>query len=228
MGFATSFIAGGGLFLILAMQVGFGFMGILPLGLVVLLLATWPLLLRRFFQERHFNLMLAGDQAPLVRRAPDTGLTTLGWLLIATSVSSVAIELASFVSSPTLAGGNMFMMMASPDSLGATGLDRYLPLLMGAAALWAGIELVTMSARHRLAATVYGVLGSVGTVFLHWQLFRSFDGVSGLLGVSGGGPLESFQEMLPVVMALVIPVGTLALVHRRQLDGARALQRPAG
>ena len=47
------------------------------------MLMAWPMIIRRFFSERQFADLLAGDDAPIHRRAPDAGLTGLGWLLLA-------------------------------------------------------------------------------------------------------------------------------------------------
>ena len=47
------------------------------------LLMAWPLIVRRFFADRQFADLLAGDTAPAHHRAPDAGLTWLGWFLIA-------------------------------------------------------------------------------------------------------------------------------------------------
>ena len=39
------------------------------------MLMAWPLIIRRFFSDRQFADLLAGDDAPVHRRAPDAGLT---------------------------------------------------------------------------------------------------------------------------------------------------------
>ncbi|HVK87052.1 MAG TPA: hypothetical protein VM513_23190, partial [Kofleriaceae bacterium] len=46
------------------------------------LLLAWPMIVRRFYSERQFGELMAGDGASLHRRAPDFGLTGLGWLLL--------------------------------------------------------------------------------------------------------------------------------------------------
>ncbi|MDQ3366866.1 MAG: hypothetical protein M3680_15695 [Myxococcota bacterium] len=74
------------------------------------MLMAWPLIVRRFFGDRHFA-DLASDTAAVHRRAPDAGLTTLGWLL----AGHAAVQ-AMFVI-PELVGGSsgsVLQLAASP------------------------------------------------------------------------------------------------------------------
>ena len=80
-GIVSSIIAAAAV-LVLMMMTGLHPVGLLMVGLVLGLLLIWPLTLRRFYTERNFGMFLAGNEAPVHRRAPDGGLTALGWLLL--------------------------------------------------------------------------------------------------------------------------------------------------
>ena len=131
-----------------------GFAGLLVIAVAVWMLSTWPMALRRFFAERQFASMLAGDAAPIHRRAPDAGLTAMGWLLIAMGALTLSVSIASLGSglgaehSPyedrsVLTILEPFMMGGSWRSFAVAALE-----------LVAGFELVRMAKHHRVVATV--------------------------------------------------------------------------
>src|SRR4029077_10419221 len=84
-GIISSFCAGGAIMLFI-MSIAFDLTGLAVICGLVWMLMAWPLIVRRFFADRQFADLLAGAEAPVHRRAPDAGLTWLGWLLIAHAV----------------------------------------------------------------------------------------------------------------------------------------------
>jgi hypothetical protein len=219
-GVISSMLTAGGLLLLFVFTSGGG--GVLEiLVLVVLvgyLLSIWPLMLRHFFVERNFGMLLAGEQAPVVRRAPDAGMTALGWLLLATAVTSLGTGLASLVSNPFEGEGMFGLGMAE---IGPSGLQRWLPLGLSMIQVWAGIELSTMSARYRLAANSFAAASIAVTAVLHWDLLRNLDKLQPLLGGADGmGGLLAFAT---VALGLLLPVVALILANRQAIPTARAL-----
>lgn len=225
-GVVSAIIAGGGLLVVSFMTV-FHPSQFLPIGMMVYLLLVWPLMLKKFFTERNFEVLMAGDNAPVLRRAPDFGLTGLGWLLIATSVTGLATAIASIIASPTGSSELLLFAVSLSGHVAPEGLERWLPLASLVLQLWAGIELVNMSDRHRLAANIFGGFGLIATIILHWDLFKSFGALGNALGGNaanpfGGGAVELF---LPIVVALVIPIGVLLLANRQNIAAARVVPR---
>lgn len=156
VGVVSAFVTGGVLFITVMSSAALGFAGLLVIAVAVWMLCAWPMSLRRFFAERQFASMLAGDDAPIHRRAPDAGFTALGWLLIGIGALTLSVSIAAV-------GG----------SLGGTGepydgsvLSMLQPLMMGgswrtfaiaALELVAGFELVRMAQHHRIVATVASI-----------------------------------------------------------------------
>ncbi len=154
LGVVSAFVTGGVLFITVMGSAALGFAGLLVIAVAVWMLSTWPMALRRFFAERQFASMLAGDAAPIHRRAPDAGLTAMGWLLIAMGALTLSVSIASLGSglgaehSPyedrsVLTILEPFMMGGSWRSFAVAALE-----------LVAGFELVRMAKHHRVVATV--------------------------------------------------------------------------
>jgi hypothetical protein len=225
MGVASSLVTGGAM-LLMAFTGRVHLIETLWIGLIVYLLLIWPVMLKRFFLERNFDVLMAGDSAPVLRRAPDAGLTALGWLLVATSVTALATELASLVMPRADGSQGLLFAMDLAGELEPGGMERWLPLIGSGLQLWAGIELVRMSELHRTAATAFGLFGVVSTVILHWDIFKSFDAFGDTIARSGANPFGgSVGVLLPIVAALVVPVATLLLVNRRNIAAARVVRK---
>jgi hypothetical protein len=183
------------------------------------LLLAWPLIIRRFFADRQFADLLAGPGATLHRRAPDAGLTWLGWLLLA-----LAAWNASFLV-PNLAMSHSADVLWSLIGGGAHSLwwNAGLVILQG----WAGFELVRMSPQSKLIATVYGIIAIALTVYLEWpmiDILRNLITPASKLADEGPGVILMLG---PIVIALIVPVATIVLVHRKIAPTARARYRPA-
>ncbi len=195
--------------LMFAMSVTFSFVGIIPLVFVCWMLMAWPLIVRRFFGDRQFADMLAGDGA-VHRRAPDAGLTGLGWFLLAHSMIGM-FGVASTVFGSALPAGKFALFLSveghSPWwSVGVTCLE-----------VWAGYELVRMSRLRRIVPNAFGAIGAVITIWVSWPILQNLTGY-------GFGPTNFVAPAL-LGLALVIPVVTLLLVNRQINPVARARYR---
>lgn len=157
VGVVSAFVTGGVLFITVMSSAALGFAGLLVIAVAVWMLCAWPMSLRRFFAERQFASMLAGDDAPIHRRAPDAGSTALGWLLIGIGALTLSVSIAA-------AGGGFGDGGSRYDD--GSVLTMLQPLMMGgswrtfaiaALELVAGFELVRMAQHHRIVATVAAI-----------------------------------------------------------------------
>jgi hypothetical protein len=180
------------------------------------MLMAWPTIVRRFFGDRQFADLLAGDDAPIHRRAPDAGLTSLGWLLVAHSAFSLSFLL------PELTFGSASQMHELQELLargGALGLrSPWWNVGVIVMQSWAGFELIRMSSQSRIIATVFGVIGTAVTLYLSWPLVAT-------MRVDGFRSLGQSLS-LGIAMALIIPMATIVLVNRKIAPTARARFRP--
>jgi len=228
-GLISAFIAAGAAFISFLSFGGGGFL--IMIGYVVMLcvlLAAWPLIIRTFFGERQFQGLMAtsagGQETP--RRAPDMGLTALGWLLLALAVMALGTTLPSALfGSSSSAGSELRGGFGGPELLMALSSSTHSPWWNTGVAflqLWAALALIRMSPHHRLASMVYGVAAAVIAIYLHWPALKSMGGFAGLLG---NGKMFDVMTYWGVALALIVPVGTIALVNRQQIALARARYR---
>lgn len=222
-GIISSFCTGGAMlmFFISLMKGGGGDGAMIAIALVCgmcWLLLSWPLIVRRFFSDRQFADLLAGDEAPIHRRSPDAGLTGLGWLLF-----SHAIFGGSFIVMSLVGGDGEGGMFNAMTAFGPSGF-RSIWFSVGLVVLqaWAGFELVRMSPQSRAIASVFGVVGAAVTLYINWPMLKMLKGMSGLLGRGGAELLQ----VAPMAIALVVPVLTLILVNRKIAPTARARFKP--
>jgi hypothetical protein len=212
-GVISSF-CGGGALLVFMMQ-GASLAGLAVVCGLCWMLMAWPLIIRRFFSDRQFADLLAGSDAPVHRRAPDAGLTALGWLLIGYSAYTASFMLPQLLIADGRDGRELQQIMA----MGGGGLGlRSIWFSVGLLVLqaWAGFELVRMSPQSRIIASVFGVLGAIVTIYINWPLLTALKHMRGFVG-------QSEALMLgPLAMALIIPVATLVLVNRKIAPTARA------
>jgi hypothetical protein len=220
-GIISSFCAGGALLMfVMAMSKGgrAGDAAMFAIAIVcgmVWMLISWPMIVRRFFSDRQFADLLAGDEAPVHRRAPDAGLTGLGWLLFAHAIFGGSMIAIALIGGGEESGG----VFGSMSMLGPTGM-RSIWFSVGLTILqaWAGFELIRMSPQSRIIATVFGVVGAGVTLYINWPMLKLLKSMGTMLG-SGMGQL---LQIAPMAIALVIPVLTLILVNRKIAPTARA------
>jgi hypothetical protein len=207
-----SAFCGGGALLLLIMTQSFEVAGMALISGMVWMLMSWPLIVRRFFSDRQFADLLAGDNAPIHRRAPDAGLTALGWLLLA-----YALFGASFMI-PTVVGARGDLrelqgMMAMGFGAGARSMWWNIGTIVLQA--WAGFELIRMSPQSRVIATVFGIVGAGVAIYTNLPLISELKHMRGMMG---GDALS----IGPLAMALIIPIATIVLVNRKIAPTARA------
>jgi hypothetical protein len=217
-GVISSFCAAGAM-LMFAMAGSINFLFLAVVSGVCWMLMAWPMIIRRFYSDRQFADLLAGEAAPLHRRAPDAGLTSLGWLLIAHAGFTVSFLLPQLAFGADRHGAELQRLFALGGSLGLRSIWWSIGLVVLQA--WAGYELVRMSPHSRILATVFGVVGSAVTLYISWPLVQMLKHSHGFL-VQGTAAV-SFG---PVVIALIIPVATLVLVNRKIAPTAKARFRP--
>jgi hypothetical protein len=218
-GVITAFVAGGSV-LLMMMTGGADIVGILAVILVGWLLIAWPLIIRRFFTERQFADMLAGGDAPIHRRAPDAGLTSLGWFLLAFGALGLAgaLPVAIFPAATVHSGGDP---LAAVFMLAPSGFrSPWWAVGTAALQLCAAFELIRMTDRHRVVASIYGVVAAAVSIYVNLPLIRTIDelGLDGVLNPRDGGPIL----LGGLAIGLVVPIGTVLLVNRRTAPTAQA------
>ena len=222
VGLATS-AAVGGLMLLLAFRGQPTGPAMARLAFVVYLLLAWPLIVRTLFGERGITTIAASDDDH-PERAPDQGLTSLGWLLLAMSVISMAVALphAVWQSSRYTVQIVTFGIADGGDVAVMFGRSSWLAVVIAGLQMWAAIELITMSNRSRFAAITYGVVGGALTLYVMFPFISDWETyVAQLLR---GSELwdPSLVGYAQLGLALVTPLATLALVLRRRTPHAQA------
>lgn len=169
-------------------------LGIALVGCCCWLLIAWPLIVRQFFSDRQITDLIAGDDALPHCRAPDAGLTNLGWLLLAHAMFEASLIIPDLFGTPLL----LHVGDSSPwFAVGVTGLQA-----------WAGAELIRMSPQSRAVATVFGVVGTWVSFYVDWPAVQFLQRLTSLPSpqtVASAGPLY---------LGLIIPAITLVLVNR--------------
>jgi hypothetical protein len=189
------------------------------LGIAVMcwLLAAWPMIVRRYFQHRQFAELLAGDRV-LHRRAPDAGLTGLGWLLLghATLVAGVLIVRISV----SHAGAGRLLeglLRLTGPLVGTSKAHLVLSAVVIGLEIVAAAALLRMSDHRRAIATIYALVAGAVALTVAFALFRS---------LGRGAHLDiRMVRLIPMACQLVFPVATLVLVHRALVPAARARYR---
>ncbi len=216
-GVISSFCGCGALLLFVMTSPAGGMVGLVMICCIGWMLMSWPLIVRRFFSDRQFADLLAGDQAHVHRRSPDAGLTSLGWLLVAHAVFSASFLVPQVIIGQFGGGGRgdlVGSMMALGGSLGIRSMWFSVGIVVLQA--WAGYELVRMSPQSRIIGTVYGVICTIVTLYINWPMIQAMKHMRGILGQSDA------LQIGPLAFALIIPVATVVLVNRKIAPTARA------
>jgi hypothetical protein len=190
---------------------------LLGVGALCWLLVAWPAILKRYIRHRQFAELLAGDH-PRHRRAPDAGLTALGWLL----AGHAALVAAGLTVAATVEPAGPGHAIARLLTLAGPAVGRSTnQLALGAAVvaleLVAGVALIRMNDHRRTFATCYALVGGAVAVALTWPLLRSLP--------HGHVELWRIVRLVPAVLQIVLPTATLMLVHRALMPVARARYR---
>jgi hypothetical protein len=232
-GVIASFVAGGAFLLGFMAEAGgapgAALMGVLTFVVMLTwMLLVWPLVVRKFFSERQFADLLGGGNV-VHHRAPDQGLTSLGWFLVAMGAFTIAQGLGAVLVADSMGGRGMRGMGGGGNPLGML-MGAMGPMTekspwwgIGAAAfqLWAGIELVKMTPRYKIIATAYGVVASLVAIYINLDMLKAM--LSHGFAILADNP-QAVIAFIMVALALVIPITTLILVNRKP-GHARAAAR---
>ena len=200
-GVISAFCAGAAMLLV-AMTAVFDLAGLAIVCALVWMLMAWPMILRRFFADRQFADLMAGDYAPLHRRAPDAGITALGWLLLGYGVMMGAFVVPELVVAPDHGRTTLEALALFGSGVRSVWWTLGLAVLQA----WAGFELIRMSPQSRVIATIYGALGIAVTCYVNWPLVQE---------LRQAGFSAQSVAIGPLALALILPVATIVLVHRK-------------
>jgi hypothetical protein len=227
-GVIAAFVASAGLLLIM-MATRADVSGVLMIGLVGALLLAWPLIIRKFFSERQFADLLAGGEAPIHRRSPDFGLSSLGWLLLGLGVMAMAGALPRAIFFADASGfdglsGRMDPMTMMTMMMQTGMRSSWWAVGMAALQIWAAVELIRMTDNHKLVASIYGVIATGVAIYINLPMFEVIRqaGIGEMFDPLGGTPIV-FALM---AVGLIVPVATLVLVNRKTAPTAQARYRP--
>jgi hypothetical protein len=196
------------------------------------LMMLWPLIVRRFFSDRQLADLIAGARgAQHHRRAPDAGLTGLGWLLVGHAALTASFLVPQLIAGPLIAGP----ALAGPALAGdarwlvslAAGIGDGSPWWSAAVIAleaWAGAALLRMSAHHRLIAVVYGAVAAIVTAAELWPLLEQTGQELSPSMLDGRGA-HLVLSVAQAALRLVIPVATVLLATRAIAPAARARYR---
>lgn len=213
----------GGVLSLLAMSERLTPDAILSVAVACWLLVAWPMIVKRYFSQRQFAELLAGDRMTH-RRAPDAGLTALGWLLAghATLVAGVVIvQVTGYPRlGPQLGRAADHVLVLSGLAVGRWWLiDASLAAASVVLELIAAAALIRMSDQRRAITTIYAVFAGVVALGPAVPVLASL-----------GHHLSIWTgiQLLPSAIQLVMPVSALVLVHRAVIPAARATYRSHG
>ena len=176
-------------------------------------LTTWPIIVKRFFVERQFADLLVPGEAPHAR-APDRGLTTLGWFLFGQAVLGLAMAL------PALLYPDHYQRARDPFSamitlLQAGGRGQWWSIGVAALQLVASWQLIRMRPNHKRIVTLWSVVAALVAVYIHYPMLKAIVRSGGFPAVDADALLGNLSFMT-VAIALIAPIATLILVHRKQ------------
>jgi hypothetical protein len=214
-GVVASFV-GGGLLLLGSMMENPDPSKLAIVACLVWALLVWPMTLRRFFGERQFQDLLRMSDGPGPHhRAPDLGLTTLGWFLLAWALIQLALVLPVALQHAGADMGGPLSFVSSMSSAMA-GSSPWWAVGVAALQLWAAIELIRMGELHRIAASAFGVIAAAVTIYQKWA------GISAVLHHRGGGLSDEIVFFGTLALELTVPLVTLFAANRGTMPSATA------
>jgi hypothetical protein len=181
------------------------------------LLAVWPLIVKRYFHHRQFAELLAGDRV-IHCRAPDSGLTGLGWFLAGHAMLVATLLILSVTVEPHGVGSAVrnLLSLIGP-SVGPAAVDLGLTAGVVALELFAAVALLRMSDHRKVITTIYAFFASGTALAVAWPLVQRF----------GHHPISYrlVLQWIPTAVQLVVPTAALILVHRAIAPVAQARYR---
>ena len=209
----------GGVLVLLAMSERLTPDAILSVAVACWLLVAWPMLVKRYFSQRQFAELLAGDRVTH-RRAPDAGLTALGWLLAGHATLVAGVVIVQVTGYPRLGHAADHALVLSGLAVGRWWLiDAGLAAASVVLELAAAAALLRMSDQRRAITTIYAVFAGVVALGPAVPVLASL-----------GHHLSIWTgiQLLPSAVQLVMPVSALLLVQRTVMPAARAVYRSHG
>lgn len=191
---------------------GVGILQVMIIGVIVsVLLLVWPMALSRFASGVVFHGDVQRDAfdlpvSTMAGGAPDRGLTAFGYLLLVFGSAQASIVVAQLALATFSGRGLVGMALGGGSAWTTIG-----SMIAVSVTLWAGIELVSMTRRHRVAMVTYGVVSLALAVMSL---------VGGDLAL-GGRKLDQSLPMILILQAvtLVTPIMSLVLARRRLPEG---------
>jgi hypothetical protein len=181
------------------------------------LLIAWPMIVKRFFTQRQFAELLAGDRVPH-RRAPDAGLTGLGWLLAGHATLVAAMLLVATTAQLHLGRALGNAAVIGDLVVGRWSAGPYLGGVVLALEVTTAVALLRMSDHRRAIATIYALVAAGVALALAVPVLRTLE---------HHRDLWIAIRLLPSAVQLVLPAAALLLVHRAVVPAARARYRRA-
>jgi hypothetical protein len=204
----------GGILMLLAMSERLAPEAIAGVTVTCWLFVAWPMIVKRYFHHRQFAELLAGDRV-IHRRAPDAGLTGLGWLLTGHAILIATILILAVTVERHGAGRALDnLVMLSGPVIGRSAGDLAVAAGIVALELTAAAALLWMSDHRRVIATIYALIAGGLALALAWPLVRGM----------GHHPfhLQMVIRVIPSAVQIVVPAATLVLVHRAIMPVAQA------
>jgi hypothetical protein len=169
------------------------------------LLLVWPLAVHGAAQRVAEQTLEEDDETSEVvfGRAPDGGLTAMGFLLLAWGSLSLPYLLGAVLGADR--GEIIPSLTALPSGM------VWLEGLATAATIWAGLEITLMTSRQRLATAVYGLVASVAVIV---AAAKTFDLMFGSTLPRADDVPATIMFLGAIAVNLVIPLLALALAVR--------------
>jgi hypothetical protein len=223
LGIASAIVIGITLFLVILLTWQVWGYALMAGAFSTSVLLAWPAILRRLYAERNFNVFLAGAAAPTFQRAPDAGLIALGWTLVALAVFGMGQALGEAIFATPLGPDELaalLMMSDGGDALAVLDRSPWWSVGLSGVQLWAGIELVRMTERHKPAAMIYGAVTIAVTLYLIWPLASKLDSLfTDILG-SDAGAMVGKLVTGAVGFNLILAIAAMVLVNRVTVPSA--------
>ena len=187
---------------------------------VAFLLLGWPRIINRFMDQRLVDTYSARGQLT-ERRAPDMGLTALGWFLLALSLHGLATTLPALFIDDQGAHALDGEFLFTPPLAVMFGRSIWLSIAIHALQLWAALEFIRMLDGYKIPASLYGLFGTGLTLYIIWPFFEDGRLLEYLLGTQTFG--AGIVVIAQVGISLAIPLTVLIMVRRQ--PPARATAR---
>lgn len=207
VGFAAiTAVCVGGVLILLALSEGAPVIALGSVAVMSWLLFAWPAIVKRFFYHRQFAELLDGDRV-LHRRAPDAGLSALGWLLAGHATLVASLSILALGAGPDHVGRILGRLLAlcgpaipaTRDGLIASGVVVALEAICA-------VALIGASDRRRAIATIYALVAGAVALTLAWPIAFPLRHAASDLGL--------VLRLAPTAIQVAIPAVTLLLVHR--------------